>query len=353
MNVTFLIGNGFDLACGLKTSYTDFLEYYAIEPNKNDNIKFFKDHIARNLSTWADAEYAFGQYTERYKVEDVLAFRECYDDFVNQLSKYLGEQEKRLNVRNFAGEALSAFEHGLFYFDRYLPEESKERLIKLYNSASINERIFNILTFNYTNLFEKLFYGIQDENVPENFSTLLNGGECANSLSSVVYVHGDRRNPPLVFGVDNESQVANKDLLALPRFARSIIKPDGNKQIRSKVVNTCAEIIEKSSIICIYGMSIGVTDTVWWERILEWLRKDSSHQLIQFAHEPKCIKDSVGSYADSLDDCREHLYQRFAMTSVELTELRDQIHIELNKDLFGVMKQVRPYLDAPESDIPF
>lgn len=118
-----------------------------------------------------------------------------------------------------------------------------------------------------------MFYGIQDENVPDNFSTLLNGGECANLLNSVVYVHGDRKNPPLVFGVDNRDQVANKELLALPRFARSIIKPDGNIQIRNKVVKTCAEIIEKSSIICIYGMSIGATDTIWWKRILEWLER--------------------------------------------------------------------------------
>lgn len=86
---------------------------------------------------------------------------------------------------------------------------------------------------------------------------------------------------------------------------------------------------------------------------MEWLKKDSSHQLIQYVHEPKCIRDSVGSYADSLDDCREHLYQRFAMTTADLAEVRNQIHIELNKDLFGVMEYVRPYLDVPESEFPF
>ncbi|MDD4312530.1 MAG: AbiH family protein, partial [Eubacteriales bacterium] len=306
MNVTFFIGNGFDLACGLNTSYTDFLSYYLNVKNKSDNIKFFKDNIAQNLNTWADAEFAFGQYTERYRVDDVMAFRECYDDFINHLSAYLGEQEKRINVQNLPREAFSAFEHGLLYFDYYLPEESKEKLIDLYNHSLIDERVFNILTFNYTNLFGKLYYGIQDKEITGIPSTLLNGKDCLNFLNSIVYVHGDRRNPPLVFGVDNESQVANKDLLALPRFSRSIIKPDGNKQIRNRVVKACSETIEKSLIICVYGMSIGVTDTIWWKRILEWLKENPSHQLVQFAHAPNCIKDSVGSYADALDDYREH-----------------------------------------------
>ena len=28
MNVTYLIGNGFDIACGLKTRYVDFVNEY-------------------------------------------------------------------------------------------------------------------------------------------------------------------------------------------------------------------------------------------------------------------------------------------------------------------------------------
>ncbi len=37
MNITFLIGNGFDLNLGLKTRYTDFYKYY-MEHNPNNLI---------------------------------------------------------------------------------------------------------------------------------------------------------------------------------------------------------------------------------------------------------------------------------------------------------------------------
>lgn len=43
MQITFLIGNGFDIGIGLKTRYEDFYkEYCIIRENDNDNIKNFK-----------------------------------------------------------------------------------------------------------------------------------------------------------------------------------------------------------------------------------------------------------------------------------------------------------------------
>ena len=41
MIITFLVGNGFDLACGLKTKYTDVYEKYCVTESSNENIKNF------------------------------------------------------------------------------------------------------------------------------------------------------------------------------------------------------------------------------------------------------------------------------------------------------------------------
>jgi hypothetical protein len=353
MNVTFLIGNGFDLACGLKTSYRDFLKYYMNVTSDSNNITHFKETISMDLDTWADAEIAFGKYTEKYDSDNVSAFRECYDDFVNQLSTYLGQQEKRFNIDNLARGACAAFERGLLYFDSFLTEDSKDKLLELYEWEPFDERLFNVLTFNYTRVFEELYNRIQDEEDPAMPSKLINSHSCENYLLDVVYVHGDRRKLPLVFGVDNTDQISNPSFRALPRFVRSIVKPDGNKHLRKRIFNQCNEIINESSIICVYGMSIGLTDSIWWEVILNWLRKNHTHQLIQYVYAPKCIRDSVGSYADALDDCREHLYSRLLLSSAESSDFRDQIHIELNVDLFGVEKTVSPYLDMPPEFTPF
>ena len=46
MNVTFLIGNGFDLGIGLKTAYSDFYDIYCM-PHQGDSpaVVKFKSEI--------------------------------------------------------------------------------------------------------------------------------------------------------------------------------------------------------------------------------------------------------------------------------------------------------------------
>ena len=63
MNVTFLIGNGFDLGIGLKTAYSDFYNVYC-KSDSNDSlaVKKFKSEIQGNYENWSDFEAAFGEY---------------------------------------------------------------------------------------------------------------------------------------------------------------------------------------------------------------------------------------------------------------------------------------------------
>lgn len=78
MNITYLIGNGFDVNIGLKSRYADFYETYVnIHPHDEaDVIKRFKaginDYIKKeshkdNLKAidWRDLEVALGQFTDQ------------------------------------------------------------------------------------------------------------------------------------------------------------------------------------------------------------------------------------------------------------------------------------------------
>lgn len=47
MNITYLIGNGFDLNLGLKTRYRDFYDYYVKQPSNDDLIKKFKNDLEK------------------------------------------------------------------------------------------------------------------------------------------------------------------------------------------------------------------------------------------------------------------------------------------------------------------
>lgn len=82
-NVTFLIGNGFDLNVGLKTRYIDFYKIYVIE-NENDSniIRNFKKEILRSEAhgwrNWMDFEVGMGQQSKNFKGETpVEDFIEC------------------------------------------------------------------------------------------------------------------------------------------------------------------------------------------------------------------------------------------------------------------------------------
>ena len=60
----YLIGNGFDLNLGLKSSYNDFYGFYKIQESDSYPVKNFKDNISNNIDKWSDLELALGEYTK-------------------------------------------------------------------------------------------------------------------------------------------------------------------------------------------------------------------------------------------------------------------------------------------------
>ena len=50
MNVTFMIGNGFDLRLGMKTRYTDMYDGYISTPSDNEIIEIFKATLKSDSS---------------------------------------------------------------------------------------------------------------------------------------------------------------------------------------------------------------------------------------------------------------------------------------------------------------
>ena len=92
-----IIGNGFDLACGLKSKYTDFFEtiefrkkeqnywYYIFDSLKNNNL--FSSY------EWADIEL---QILRQLKNIEIL----YQNDFIRSLEaqKYLGALETEINL---------------------------------------------------------------------------------------------------------------------------------------------------------------------------------------------------------------------------------------------------------------
>lgn len=89
MNVLYILGNGFDKAQGMKTSYPEFYEYLkTIDPEtESPLLNLMREEIKADKVLWSDMEEALGKFTER--VDNFEDFRQFYFELSDHLQDYL------------------------------------------------------------------------------------------------------------------------------------------------------------------------------------------------------------------------------------------------------------------------
>lgn len=97
MNITFLVGNGFDINLGLKTKYTNFYPYYC---GKKHNDMLGKA-IAGNYECWADLEAELGKYLGNVNPDQIDEFLDSKATLEADLAEYLRMQEQRVSLSNY------------------------------------------------------------------------------------------------------------------------------------------------------------------------------------------------------------------------------------------------------------
>ena len=103
MNVVYILGNGFDKAQGMATSYPEFYRYLDLE-ERSALIEQLKKEIKSDKEQWSDMEEAFGKFSSKIDTED--NFTELYFDltevkgcFSLRLNPYeLGRMESSYEV---------------------------------------------------------------------------------------------------------------------------------------------------------------------------------------------------------------------------------------------------------------
>lgn len=76
MNITFLLGNGFDINFGLKTSYKSFYNYLKKSKIRNKLIENILSDLECEL--WSDLELGLGNYLSNINAESEI------EDFLNE-----------------------------------------------------------------------------------------------------------------------------------------------------------------------------------------------------------------------------------------------------------------------------
>ena len=129
MRILYLIGNGFDLAQGLKTRYSDF--YRARILNKDlsgDRLVKLQSSIKDDIKSWADMEKRLGEFSsEMGTIEDVDT---VYDFLKEELRDYLRNEQERVTVST---EEVAINRERLLTPENFLPPESKDKIRTLIN----------------------------------------------------------------------------------------------------------------------------------------------------------------------------------------------------------------------------
>lgn len=142
----------------------------------------------------------------------------------------------------------------------------------------------------------------------------------------------------MVFGVNDESQIANMSLFeeVSPRYLNSFIKQKTNKGNEARIDEKAYEVIKASSFIYIYGMSMGATDKIWWQRIIERMKAQPHVHVFIYCHDlpqDTLIKEDRWLYED---DKRNQL---LTFTGGNNSALESRIHI-VNNNIFEAFTDI-------------
>lgn len=330
MNITFLIGNGFDVGMGLRSKFSQYFPLYIEESkNKHNSIKALSDNIDSNRTEWSYFEKKLGEYTKNFTLQTKNDFIAQVKDFELGFISYLHEEEGKLN---YDSKLISdKFRKSLlnFYRDNNLNEGSTETITNQFMRYSHDNKVFNFIDYNYTNVLEKCLSAFS-QGILERLS---NG--YVYKIGNIIHVHGIKNNLPIM-GVNDSSQIENQELANNKNFARLIVKPLLNNANRTNNDKNATNLIQTSNIICIYGMSLGETDKKWWVLIIKWLVADANRQLIIFDYDENYQPSSQFDFINKEDNIISKFNEYVKEDKIDVESLRLRIHIAVHKNIFAL-----------------
>jgi hypothetical protein len=281
MNYLYIIGNGFDLAHGLKTSYSDFLLDYLVESFKpTSSHNGYEDDLIK-VSYYYSNTYerlksikSISEFFEKTKDRNIsINFKNAFlNKLVNNLSEYRWVDIESAYFQELLSIHNSSFKNGIFspsYLSfvntlNYDFDCIKEALIKYLNGLNpnivlIDEIVGHInstsnkskslfLNFNYTSLINNY---ISSDDILINIHGELDKPE------QIIFGYGDEMNP---FYSNLESINRNEFLQNFKSFGYS--KSDNYQRLMNFVDF-------EDFVIRIMGHSCGISDKVLLNTLFE------------------------------------------------------------------------------------
>ncbi len=329
MNVLYILGNGFDKAQGMKTSYPEFYQY--LMDNTDDGsplLQKLKKDINSEKKLWSDMEEAFGQFTS--KVNTAKELEDLYFELSDNLQKYLLTEEDAFIP---SAELEKKFVEDFIYPERYLAETDRIQyndFVKTLESDFDTSNLdISVMTFNYTDTLEKLL----SWDSTKNMALYLDEG-CR--LKKIVHVHG-RLNDSIIIGVDNNQQIANLLFRKEQDVTDFLIKRQSYEAMKYNRHKICEELIYTANLIILYGVSLGNTDAFWWKLIGEQLKERNTLYVIQYIYKPDLILPRRKQLLRRVESIQlNYVMEKFDIDRILFPNITDRLNFITNSNAFKI-----------------
>lgn len=336
MGITFLLGNGFDRALGLETGYSAFYKWYCKQPTEGLNpwVASFRDEINKYIvcapdaeAYWSDAEYGLGQYTEKFTLETVNQFIDCYNDFRDNLVVYLKEQQSLVSTELVASMK-SYFAPQLADCFQEIDPLERSDVISTRNRIPGKEIPMDFVCFNYTDTVEQVYSALRAESFGEWRGA--DGSMRKFKMGKLIRAHGTLDKWPII-GVCNPISIKNKELLKDPLFKATMQKSESITVSGELWRRTATDIINSNHIICVFGMSLGETDSDYWEMIAKWLSNDTNRHLVIFWYDVKAdnVNLSIPAKFTEVNRVKDRLKEFSTWSETSYESVKKRIHVVL------------------------
>lgn len=268
-DTVFIIGNGFDLNLGLKTSYTDFInsDHFINIYDKNELAKHLK--AKKELQNWVDIELELAIYSKR-NAGSIMSKQEVKEDYT----------EVKCAMRDYL-KTIDLSSHSDKSFVNYFIKELCKNIVEdKHSSRAVNMMNIDVVCFNYTSTIESL-------NIPLNNARYF--------FPHTEYCHGNLDGNDIVFGVEDQAEI-KKEHVFLKKSTQLERTIGDNRNI------DLYRILKPKTNIFFIGHSLGVSDKTYFSRFF----KDCTEQggikgkNIFFTYHNEAAKDSLYSEIDVL-----------------------------------------------------
>ena len=323
MNITFLIGNGFDLRLGLKTKFVDMYTDYIHKYSANEVVRNFKKVLQQSapneFETWGDFEMAMAKYAANFQSESDLIL--CIRDFKEHMGEHLKKEQDtfRKYVEENSGYIACAKEMGRS-IDQFHKGQTPNVINTIETIGNMNLAHYEFITFNYTSLLDDIL------------SYFLKYSELTDA-KNLIHIHG-HLDTDVVLGVDSIEQFGHLPYTLSKRGKRAFIKPSFNEEFDLSRVKAAEKAIEESDVICIYGMSLGQSDQTWIKKIYDWLIANPKHHLIYYKYLNHQFSALHRNEMMDIEDYQRTELLKKLCGGNETESLENQVHIPIGYDIF-------------------